>query len=151
MFQRGCRRRFLGMETREYYELRGWMASTIPKPWAKLYGTRRWERRSEFNLRQHPLCAECERQGRTQEATLSHHLNEYREGMTELDFYFGPIESLCYDCHSKIHGRPARLPYRKGVSLDGMPIDPMHPFWVEERRQQEQERKWHSTKKKAAP
>src|SRR6266849_5255752 len=80
------------------------MASSNPKPWSRLYGTSRWERRSQLNLRMNPLCAECKRQGRTQGANLSHHINEYRESFSELEFWYGPLESLCFAHHAKIHG-----------------------------------------------
>jgi 5-methylcytosine-specific restriction protein A len=110
--------------------------------WARLYGTERWRKRSRWNLRLNPMCAQCEKEGRTQEANLSHHINEYRPGDSDLQFWFGPLESLCYACHLKVHGKPAMLPYRKDIGVDGFPLDPLHPLWVEDRRQQQQARKW---------
>jgi hypothetical protein len=110
--------------------------------WDRLYGLERWRKRTRMNLRLHPLCAECERQGRVQEATLSHHVEEYRPGDSDLKFWFGALESLCNDCHAKVHGRPVKLPYRRDIDPDGWPADFMHPVHVEERRREEQERKW---------
>jgi hypothetical protein len=110
--------------------------------WTKLYATARWRKRSAFHRKQHPMCAECERQGRTHEAHLAHHITEYWPGATDLHFFFGPLESLCFSCHLEKHGRPPSRPYRRDIGLDGIPLDPQHPYWVEERRQQERERKW---------
>jgi hypothetical protein len=98
-----------------------------------------------------PMCVACEREGRTNEANLSHHVNEYRAGDSDSQFFFGPLESLCFDCHLKVHGKPAMLPYRKDIGLDGYPVDQEHhPFWTADRRQQERESKWQkaSAKKK---
>jgi hypothetical protein len=50
------------------------------------------------------LCQECLRNGKIEPATLSHHINEYRESFSELDFWCGELTALCSDCHFKIHG-----------------------------------------------
>ncbi len=105
------------------------MASNTPKPWAKLYGTRRWERRSRLNLRMFPLCAECKRQGWTQEANLSHHVNEYRESFSELEFWYGPLESLCFAHHAKIHGYNLPREFETDIDESGWPSDPRHPVY----------------------
>jgi hypothetical protein len=74
-----------------------------------------------------PMCAKCEREGRTQEANLSHHINEYRESFSELEFWYGPLESLCFDCHAIIHDRARPRDYQTDIGLDGYALDPNHP------------------------
>ncbi len=106
------------------------MASSNPKPWSRLYGTSRWERRSQLNLRMNPLCAECKRQGRTQGANLSHHINEYRESFSELEFWYGPLESLCFAHHAKIHGfNQGAKEFETDIDASGWPLDPRHPVY----------------------
>jgi 5-methylcytosine-specific restriction endonuclease McrA len=111
------------------------MTSMFPKPWTRLYGTRRWERRSKWNLKNNPLCAECKRRGLVQEATLSHHLVEYVEGMSEVHFFLGDLESLCLKCHLAKHGRTMRT-YKTAIGIDGYPIDEQNPFWIESKKQE---------------
>lgn len=95
--------------------------------WPKeFYGSRRWQKLSRFNLQQHPMCAECRRAGRTREATLSHHVNEHRDGDDVLKFWFGELESLCFSCHLRVHHKPAMRGYRADIGDDGWPIDPRH-------------------------
>jgi len=105
-------------------------------PWPqRLYGSSRWRKRSDFHLHNFPTCAACERQGIIIEATVSHHINEHRDGDNELLFWFGPLESLCANCHLKVHGRPAMRGYSKAIGADGYPIDTInHPFWKQDRK-----------------
>jgi hypothetical protein len=114
--------------------------------WAPLYGTERWRRRARLQLRHFPMCAACERAGRVREANLAHHLEPHRDGDSELRFWYGPLESLCFDCHKRHHGWPAARGFATNIGADGFPTDPMHPFWTSDRRHQQQERQWGSTK-----
>jgi 5-methylcytosine-specific restriction enzyme A len=105
------------------------MASSNPKPWAKLYHTRRWERRSRLNLEMHKhLCQECLRNGKVEPATLSHHVNEYRESFSELDFWYGELTALCAGCHADIHGYNKPKDYQADIGSDGYALDPNHPM-----------------------
>ena len=118
-------------------------------PWSqKLYSSRRWNRLSKLWLRIHPICAQCERQGKTEIAVLTHHVEPQREGDHETKFWAGPYEGLCRDCHEAQHGRPVALPYRKDIGLDGQPLDPEHPYWEAERRQQQEHERWDSANRK---
>lgn len=49
-------------------------------------------------LRSHPLCADCERQGRVTPATDVHHLVARRAGGGDEE---SNLEALCHSCHSK--------------------------------------------------
>jgi hypothetical protein len=96
----------------------------------KLYASSRWEKRSEFHRKQHPLCVRCEARGIVQEANLAHHIEPHRDGDEELKFWFGKLESLCYDCHRKEHGVwPMARPFKCDIGADGWPIDGNHPVY----------------------
>jgi len=101
-----------------------------PGPWDRLYRTSRWAKISKMNLKRNPLCTRCTAAGRTHESELSHHIEAWRPGFAELNFWYGPLDALCFDCHAEVHGRPARLPYQRDIGSDGFPIDSQHPFWL---------------------
>jgi 5-methylcytosine-specific restriction enzyme A len=104
--------------------------------WTKLYARSRWRRRSRFHRRQNPLCARCLAEGRVREAALAHHVEEFREGMTEMHFWLGELESMCQDHHLQVHGRPAMRAYSTAIGLDGYPLDvENHPFWQASRQE----------------
>jgi len=50
-------------------------------------------------LSQNPLCEGCLREGRTEAATLVHHIIELPEGSNDDD----NLMSLCVNCHAKQH------------------------------------------------
>jgi 5-methylcytosine-specific restriction enzyme A len=82
-----------------------------------------------MNLAMHPMCAECERQGRTKEANVTHHVFEYRESFSELDFWRGPFASLCFDCHFTLHHGGVPRDFDTSIDASGWPRDPLHPVF----------------------
>jgi 5-methylcytosine-specific restriction enzyme A len=73
------------------------------KPWRAL--------RASF-LREHPLCAECERQGRLTPATTVHHVEE-RLKRPDMAMDEANLEASCTPCHTRGHkskGRPKDEP-----------------------------------------
>lgn len=62
------------------------------------YGSR-WQKASKCYLRSHPLCAECERNGRVTEATCVDHITPHRGDMTLFWDVAGNWQSLCKPCH----------------------------------------------------
>lgn len=60
---------------------------------------RQWQRFSRAYLRQHPLCAECRRQGRLVPATVVDHVTPHRGD--PVAFWAGPFQGLCLSCHAK--------------------------------------------------
>lgn len=62
------------------------------------YGSR-WQRFRLSFLAAHPLCAECERKGRTTEATVVDHVTPHR-GDAELFWREGNHQALCARCHN---------------------------------------------------
>lgn len=92
----------------------------MSRPFPELYNSRRWRKLTARQLREHPLCAACERNGLTNEATLSHHIIPHR-GDRQL-FFYGELESLCVDCHLIEHNR---APTRPAIAVDGWPVTEM--------------------------
>jgi 5-methylcytosine-specific restriction protein A len=61
----------------------------------------RWQKARVTYLRSHPLCAECERQGRTTPATLVDHIIPHK-GDTNLFWDVdGNWQPLCKPCHDR--------------------------------------------------
>lgn len=122
-------------------------------PWDRLYSSARWRRFTRLYLRMHPACVRCTQEGETYEATIVHHVVEFRLGDSDLKFWVGPFEATCKKHHLQIHGWPAMRDYQTDIGLDGYPLDPNNPFWKASRRQEEQERRWQkdSVGKKATP
>ncbi|MFJ3487740.1 HNH endonuclease [Pseudomonas sp. NPDC090202] len=58
-----------------------------------------WQKASKAFLRQHPLCAMCERRGRVTAATLVDHVEAHRGDMT-LFWDRTNWQPLCTPCHS---------------------------------------------------
>ncbi|MCH5234922.1 MAG: HNH endonuclease [Muribaculaceae bacterium] len=57
---------------------------------------------------EHPICEVCESKGIIREAKEIHHIRPISNGETELemmDLAFNPynLQSLCIECHHKIH------------------------------------------------
>ncbi len=68
----------------------------------EFYATPEWRRLRDWYRARHPLCEECQRQGRVTAAELVHHKVEISQGGEPLDA--ANLESLCRSCHSKVHG-----------------------------------------------
>ena len=121
--------------------------------WDRLYSSARWRKLTRAFLRMHPVCDLCTQEGQTYEATIVHHLVEYRPGDPDAAFWLGPFQAVCKKHHLQIHGWPAMREYDTAIGLDGLPLDRRnHPFWEADRKQQERERKWQdSAGKKATP
>ena len=61
-----------------------------------------WQRLRLRYLMQHPLCAECARQGRVTAATDVHHIVPRRDGGPDED---SNLMALCHACHSRVTGQ----------------------------------------------
>ncbi len=62
----------------------------------------RWRKASKAFLVGHPLCAECERQGRTKAAYLVDHIRPHR-GDYKLFWSESNWQGLCNPCHEEKH------------------------------------------------
>lgn len=62
---------------------------------------------------EHPLCEECEKNGRVTPATEVHHVYQISNGKDELEMQdialnpwkYDGLMALCQDCHQKKHGK----------------------------------------------
>jgi len=59
----------------------------------------RWQKASKLYLANHPLCAECQRQGRVKVAALVDHIEPHR-GDYGLFWDYSNWQSLCKECHN---------------------------------------------------
>lgn len=71
-----------------------------------VYNTSTWQRMRKAKLMENPLCECC---GRAL-ATQVHHVTKISsadrdEDILELGFNFSNLQSLCDDCHERIHGK----------------------------------------------
>lgn len=69
------------------------------KPPGRFYKRQVWLKARRRILAEHPLCAECQRQGRVTLAVDVHHIVDIRNGGALLDA--DNLECLCHSCHSK--------------------------------------------------
>ena len=98
------------------------------------YSTQRWQRMRRMKLRRNPLCEACIKVGRIEPATAVDHRVPISAGG---DPYPGldELASLCARCHNlKTRGEQVGENYlTKGCDVNGMPLDPRHP-WNRERQ-----------------
>ncbi|WP_043750772.1 HNH endonuclease [Methylobacterium nodulans] len=99
---------------------------TTDQPWRHWYWTARWRRIAQAQLRDHPLCAMCSTDERPVAATVCDHVVPHR-GDEHL-FWEGELQSLCKPCHDGTKQAQERRGYVTGVTLDGRPRDPRHPW-----------------------
>lgn len=69
----------------------------------KQYYSRQWKRVSRLYRQQHPLCEECEREGRVTPAELVDHIVAVSDGGSMWEWE--NLQSLCWACHNRKHGK----------------------------------------------
>ncbi|MGF6986530.1 5-methylcytosine-specific restriction protein A [Paraburkholderia atlantica] len=85
---------------------------------------RKWLRIRERQLRLHPLCARCMDKGFVTEATEVDHIVPLFQGGTDA---WKNLQSLCESCH--VEKTTEDMGHRAGgCDINGMPIDPRHPW-----------------------
>lgn len=72
------------------------------QPWRAWIHSTRWRKASDMHKAEHPLCAECERQGRITPVYVTHHIIPH-EGDYELFWDESNWESSCQMHHEEIH------------------------------------------------
>ena len=70
---------------------------------------RKWQKASKAFLHRHPLCAECERNGRYVTATVVDHIVPHR-GDRKLFWDESNWQPLCKPCHDRKTGREDSRP-----------------------------------------
>lgn len=91
------------------------------KDYIQLIHANKWVRLRKEILTAHPLCQQCQQEGRIEAATEVHHVRPVEEAITYTDKrqrMYDPhnLQALCYDCHVKIHtamGRSGREATKK--------------------------------------
>lgn len=95
-------------------------------PW---YSTVRWQKRRAYQLAIQPLCAWClEKQPpEVKAAEVVHHLLPH---LDEQAFWFGPLVSLCKQCHDSTAQQIEKRGFSREIGIDGYPTDKQHhPFY----------------------
>lgn len=97
------------------------------------YSTARWKRLRELRLNLNPMCEGCLQAGFVRKANHVDHRKAISDGGDAFPEIAG-LASLCASCHS---AKTARGPEagaiktnrpRKGCDINGMPLDPDHPW-----------------------
>lgn len=86
-----------------------------------LYRTNRWKKISLAQRAREPLCRNCRSRGLIVVGTTCDHVYGHPADETEEQFWAGPFQTLCSECHSgdkRMEERSGRL---KGCGLDGWP------------------------------
>lgn len=96
----------------------------------QMYSTTRWKNMRARQLRLRPLCVYCSQQGHVTPATVADHVIPHR-GNPELFYDARNLQSLCASCHSGTKQRLEKSGSLRGSSLDGLPLDPCHPWYKE--------------------
>jgi len=97
-----------------------------------LYSTE-WKKIRARKLREDPLCAECEKQGRLVLATVCDHIVPHKGDLT-LFYDYDNLQGLCTRCHAVktatcdgAFGNPtAKGKVSKACGVDGLPTDRNH-------------------------
>lgn len=91
------------------------------KDYIKLIHSTAWLRLRKNILTAHPLCQECQKEGRIEAATEVHHVRPVEEAVSYMDKrqrMYDPhnLQALCHACHVKVHtaiGRSGREATKK--------------------------------------
>ena len=87
--------------------------------WSAWYAHSRWRKFRRVYLAQHPLCVECERQGKTTPATDVDHIEPHKGDRAK--FWAGPFQALCAECHSRKTASEEGKRVKPAVGVDGSP------------------------------
>jgi 5-methylcytosine-specific restriction enzyme A len=93
--------------------------------WSRWYSKKRWRRLRRHQLRAEPLCRFCTRDGKAVPANFVDHVERHFGDPDK--FWFGALQSLCWNCHESHKKFIEARGYARDVGVDGWPIDPHHP------------------------
>lgn len=88
--------------------------------------TAAWQRLRDAVLCRSPLCAHCKRRGIVTVATDVDHANGDPSDNSSAN-----LQPLCHSCHSQKTAADHGKSVYQGCDVDGVPIDPAHPWNVE--------------------
>jgi 5-methylcytosine-specific restriction enzyme A len=114
--------------TKPENELRRELDQQRPSAAQRGYGSR-WRKARARYLADHPLCASCLAGGRLTSAAVVDHVVPHG-GDRRLFWDEGNWQALCKSCHDSKTVRDGRWGRRRrhGCDIDGMPLDPEHPW-----------------------
>lgn len=77
---------------------------------ATIYNSSEWHETRAAKLEANPLCELCEAEGYYRSATLVHHIHPIEDSRTMEEmkhwaFLWTNLQSLCRECHNKIHNQ----------------------------------------------
>jgi 5-methylcytosine-specific restriction endonuclease McrA len=101
----------------------------------RVYDTRRWQRLRRQKLRENPLCELCLKVNQIEPATVVDHLVALSAGGDPYPPLYALL-SLCDRCHNtktRVVEQLGRDFMVRGCDVNGMPLDPNHP-WNRERQ-----------------
>lgn len=81
----------------------------------RFYNSMAWRNTRAAYIQRHPLCEECERQGRIVQAQEIHHIVPIDEGGAPLDH--SNLMSLCHACHMALHGVGKQEQYQTEINI----------------------------------
>lgn len=93
-----CRTLVRGQSRCEKHAKVKWTRSKASASYQWMYQTPQWKARAAQHKKENPLCAECERNGRTTAVYCTDHIVPHR-GDERLFFDEDNWQSLCRDCH----------------------------------------------------
>lgn len=97
-----------------------------PQPWRLWYRSQRWREKALAQFAAHSLCSRCSTDHRPVAASVANHVIPHKGNETL--FWEGELESVCAPCHDgAIRSEEARG-HRIGMTIDGRPKDPKHPW-----------------------
>jgi len=85
-----------------------------------------WRKLRASVLAEEPLCRHCRDAGRATPATDVDHIND-----DPSDNSRDNLQSLCHECHSRKTNADMGRRVTYGCDVDGMPLDPSHPWNLE--------------------
>jgi 5-methylcytosine-specific restriction enzyme A len=93
----------------------------------RLYGTARWKKARKAQLTIEPLCRFHKARGLVALAGVVDHIKPHKG---DLELFFDPrnLQSLCKLCHDSAKQAQEKGGLLKGNGLDGLPLDPNHPW-----------------------
>ena len=98
------------------------------RPKRQRLGQSKNERFKREHLFLHPLCAECERQGRVRLAVELDHIVPLHQNGPDWDVDPSNAQGLCVPCHREKTVRERGGVPKLGADADGWPLDPNHPW-----------------------
>ena len=90
-----------------------------------MYGSA-WQAARRTVLLEHPFCAMCGKPLRGSDAVVDH-IKPHR-GDWKLFWDVSNWQALCKRCHDSHKQRQENGGYVGGCDVNGMPVDPMHPW-----------------------